>query len=270
MIVWDVPPLWVPPAVIRPAEHALLRPGAFRPCTRAEGRAILADLVRSGRMTREEAKRAVIFIPWIASEAATNPWTLIAHTFAVANGTTDGTSATINSTGGNLIVLGVIQNSADVPSDNKSNTAEFVTSHIASSTYASVYLYYIKDPTVGTGHTFTVKGTYGAMGVLVFSGAATSPIDPLDQYASDGALSAGSITPTLDWELIFSVSRGNETFTVDSGLTITDQITNVANTHHPASFAYLFQEVAAAIDPTWSTSDSAVATATASFKSIYG
>ncbi len=55
-----------PPAIVRPAEHALLKPGAFRPCTGAERRAILADLVRSGRMTREQALAAIVFIPWVA------------------------------------------------------------------------------------------------------------------------------------------------------------------------------------------------------------
>ena len=69
MTGFDLPPIWTPPgpAIIRPAEQALLKPGAFRPCTRAEGRAILADLVRAGRMTLQDARAAVIFIPWIGA-----------------------------------------------------------------------------------------------------------------------------------------------------------------------------------------------------------
>lgn len=65
---------WMParPAILRPAEHALLRPGAFRPCTPAEGRALLADLVRCGRLTRDEARHAVVFIPWVAGGASWN------------------------------------------------------------------------------------------------------------------------------------------------------------------------------------------------------
>jgi hypothetical protein len=59
------------PAIIRPAEHALLRPGAFRACTPAEGRALLADLVGSGRMTAEQARKAVVFIPWVGGGSAT-------------------------------------------------------------------------------------------------------------------------------------------------------------------------------------------------------
>jgi hypothetical protein len=59
------PPLWLPtrPAILRPAEHALLRPGAFRAVTAQERRAIIAELVRSKRLTFAEAKRAILFVP---------------------------------------------------------------------------------------------------------------------------------------------------------------------------------------------------------------
>lgn len=64
MIALDLPPpLWVPsrPAIVRPAEHTLLRPGFLRPATRAEARAMIADAVRSRRLTRDEAERALKF-----------------------------------------------------------------------------------------------------------------------------------------------------------------------------------------------------------------
>lgn len=67
------PAVWLPPApaVIRPAEHSLLRPGAFRPVTQHERHAILADLVRSKRLTRDEASRAMLFVPVIGWGGAT-------------------------------------------------------------------------------------------------------------------------------------------------------------------------------------------------------
>lgn len=57
--------IWLPskPAIFRPAEHALLRPGAFRPCSRAERQAMIADLVATRRLTPNEAKRALFFVP---------------------------------------------------------------------------------------------------------------------------------------------------------------------------------------------------------------
>jgi hypothetical protein len=56
------PPAWLPPrpAIIRPAEHSLLRPGGFGPVTRAERRTIIADLVRTKRLTPEQAPFAAL------------------------------------------------------------------------------------------------------------------------------------------------------------------------------------------------------------------
>lgn len=59
------------PAIIRPAEHSILRPGYFRPVSRGERREIVADLVRTGRLTREEARKAMFLAPvvgWAAEE----------------------------------------------------------------------------------------------------------------------------------------------------------------------------------------------------------
>ena len=71
-MIADAPPLWLPPkpAIVRPAEHALLRPGAFAPvASRAERRALVAELVRSKRLTFAEAKRAMFFVPMVAWKA---------------------------------------------------------------------------------------------------------------------------------------------------------------------------------------------------------
>lgn len=70
MIVDCPPPLVLAkPAIIRPAEHSLFRPGAFRPCSVAERRAILAELVRSGRLTKADAARAMLLVPVIGWNA---------------------------------------------------------------------------------------------------------------------------------------------------------------------------------------------------------
>lgn len=64
MIDLGPPPLLIAkPAIIRPAEHALLRPGAFAPATPKERGKIIADLVRSGRLTSREAQKAFFFVP---------------------------------------------------------------------------------------------------------------------------------------------------------------------------------------------------------------
>lgn len=90
----DLPPadIRVPPrpAIIRPAEHSILRPGYFRPVSRDERRAIIADLMRSGRLTREEAKKAFVLVPvaaWPASASAALSLTYVAGTIATGGGT---------------------------------------------------------------------------------------------------------------------------------------------------------------------------------------
>ena len=65
MTVADLPPLWTPPkpAIFRSGAD-LLRPGYFpsQIATRAEARAILTDLVRAGRLTRDQAKHASLLL----------------------------------------------------------------------------------------------------------------------------------------------------------------------------------------------------------------
>jgi hypothetical protein len=61
------------PAIIRPAEQTLLRPGAFRPVTRTERREIIADLVRTKRLTFEQAKKAFFFVPVVFFKIARPP-----------------------------------------------------------------------------------------------------------------------------------------------------------------------------------------------------
>lgn len=87
------------PGIVRPAEHALLRPGAFRPVSRAERRAIIVDLVRTGRATREEARAIFPLVPVIGWNGATTPPTL-AYITSTYNNTnpSDHTSSTYSGT----------------------------------------------------------------------------------------------------------------------------------------------------------------------------
>jgi hypothetical protein len=62
MLVADAPAIWLPPApaIIRPADDLILR-REFWPASREERRAALRDLVRAGRISREQAKEAVVW-----------------------------------------------------------------------------------------------------------------------------------------------------------------------------------------------------------------
>lgn len=97
------------PAIIRPAEHSILRPGYFRPVSRGERREIVADLVRTGRLTREEARKAMFLAPvvgWAAEEEAALSLTYVDGTISTGGGT--GTQTLTLPTGsaeGDLMIL---------------------------------------------------------------------------------------------------------------------------------------------------------------------
>jgi hypothetical protein len=61
-MIFDLPPkLWLPekPAIIRPAEQHLLSPG-YLPTNRQERRAALAELIQSGKLTKEQAANSLV------------------------------------------------------------------------------------------------------------------------------------------------------------------------------------------------------------------
>lgn len=70
MITLDLPPKipLVRPAIIRPAEHKLLRPH-YLPATKEQKRAAIQELVASGQLTEAQARHALIFfcVPMFAT-----------------------------------------------------------------------------------------------------------------------------------------------------------------------------------------------------------
>lgn len=203
---------------------------------------------------------------------------LVAGAHAIAGGLSGGTTAAINTTGANLIVLAVGSNANAVTiSDSNSNTYTALTpqSDTASGTTVTSLLYYCSSPVVGAGHTFTIAGTLtsGTLAVAAFSGAASSsPFDVQNGAAGVttnlGSIQTGSILPSQANELVVSgIAAGvgaATTFSVDSGLTITDQISTGSDT--PVALAYIIQTAASSINPTWSSSPSRLAAVIASFK----
>jgi len=120
------------------------------------------------------------------------------------------------------------------------------------------------------------------MAVQAWSGAAvTSPFD-----VQNGAVNAnfpststtiqvGSVTPTLNDELIVataSINSAGDTSTVDSGMTTSDTVTNVAATAFGINFAYKIQTAATSINPTFtlSAAEAELAGAIATFKAATG
>ncbi len=161
--------------------------------------------------------------------------------------------------------------------DSKGNTWTQLTGYNTGAD-AYVKVWYVANPIVGTGHTFTV-GTGGSVDasayIAGFSGVVTSA--PFDQQngatvASSATIQPGSITPTqADCLIICGLSSYDAsalTATINSGFTITDQAGFSSGNYFGGGLAYLVQSTASAVNPTWAAGSSFTnaAAAIASFK----
>lgn len=197
----------------------------------------------------------------------------------LSTNSTSVTSDAIDTTGYNLIVIGITTalNTAATPTDSKGNTWTALTGQGAGNVYAR--LWYSINPTVGSGHTFSTSGsaTYPSIFVLAIAGAAAAGFDQQNGAASASATSVqpGSITPTEDNELIVALCTNDDTgntLSINGGFTIAQQNVSVGAQAEGGGLAYLIQTTATAANPTWSWggSSEAVATVIASFKAAVG
>lgn len=193
-------------------------------------------------------------------------------------GSAGGTTGSINTTGANLICVAVSHyapGGSVVLTDNKSNTYVLARNQNDNTTVSAIALYYVLNPTVGSGHTFTlaISGAtgYPSMTIEAFSGIDTGT--GLDQVNSSGTATPGSITPGANNSLVFTGASANgtvpsQTFSVNSGFTIKDQVPFLSAFYFGNASAYLIQGTAAAVNPTWSYSAGlqTIASAIISFK----
>lgn len=198
---------------------------------------------------------------------------LIAHTFAVSAAGDGVTTPAINTTGADILVVGIsdIGGSGTI-TDSKGNTWTPLSLATQGSLHAR--LVYAKSPTVGSGHTFTVTDTGGFPSIYVAAFSGSNLSAPFDQEntgtsASGTTVQPGSITPSADNELIVTMEATNSTpkpYSIDSGFVITDSSNN-AGSNFAGALACLIQTSAAAVNPTWTMSQSLGQAATiASFK----
>lgn len=183
---------------------------------------------------------------------------LVAHVGAVSTTSNNVTSAAIDTTGANLLVL-VLSDSdgSTVISDSKSNTWTSAVGPTGPS--PKVRIFYAKNPTVGTGHTFTGTSSakFPSIYASAFSGAdTTAPLDQINSATSPGAasLQPGSVTPSANGELLVTgfTTNSSDTMSIGSSFTLLDQHGTVGGQAFGGGSAYLVQATAAAINPTWS------------------
>lgn len=194
-----------------------------------------------------------------------------------APGNGGGTTGSFDSSGGDLIVVGISSYGMPTASvtDNKGNTYTALTGTANGPSGAACKLYYCANPTVGTGHTVTFSQglSYPVISVAVFSGVTTtSPFDVENgaNSTTNTSLAPGSVTPTANGEVLISVLSLAAAYSglgIDSSFSIAQSQAYSGGNNMGGAIAYYVQPTAAAINPTWSwTSSVGCATTIASFK----
>lgn len=177
-----------------------------------------------------------------------------------ATDTSGTTSAGINTTGANLIVIHVSSySSAAAPtiSDSNTNTWTALTEYNAGDAVSRGRLYYCYSPVVGSGHTFTSSGgtSYSSISVLAFSGTTGSSADTSNGAGSPtvSTKQPGSITPSGNNMVVVTGLNFNSgsPASIDSPFTLQTQVAPTGSNNFGAAIAYEIQTTAAARNPTW-------------------
>lgn len=196
--------------------------------------------------------------------------------YTSVNGDISGvTSAAINTTGANFIVLTIAQytgfTSGGTLTDSKGNT--WVELANSDAVLTKTRLFYCEAPTVGSGHTFTFTSFGGSPSIAVaaFSGMITSGVS--DQYNANNTgvsswttLNAGGsgITPSQANTLVvatlsFEYNSG-AAITIDSGYDTSPAPLvvpyNAPYDGHGCGLAWKILTAASAQNPTWTTAAS--------------
>lgn len=184
---------------------------------------------------------------------------VVAH--VVTGGTSGGvTSASVDTTGANLIVLAVCGYlSNPTPTDSKGNTWTLMTTNDGAMS-ARVRMYYCVSPTVGSGHTFSSGAAYASIGAIALSGMSGG----LDVQSAGAATSSttsapGSITTTQANTVLVSCTGFDVTGTtvsIDNSLTITDQIDNSGGNYYGFAMSYKVLTATATAGATWTANQS--------------
>lgn len=186
-------------------------------------------------------------------------WSLLANAANTGTGSVHAITSAIDTTGADLLIAAGVQVGGGVMSDSKSNTWTEIGPSATSAGGQIISLFYVLNPTVGSGHTFDFGGTgaYPTLCVQAWSGSAGGLKDQSNSSASGGLVSSiqpGSITPTQNNELVVTASgwdQAGNTATDPTGYTRTDYIAGVGGVNYADQFEYQIQTTATATNPTW-------------------
>lgn len=182
------------------------------------------------------------------------------------------TTSSTDTTGATLIVIACVHEAAGAvaPTDSKGNTWTALTRYKHAS--CGVDFYYCVNPTVGSGHTFTLSSTgdFPAIAVVGFSGAAASPFDGVN--GSNGGTTStatGNLTPSENDCLVVTAGGFNSTNTPSVSSPFSSNVTaalgGTANAYG-IGLAYEIQTTATLRNATWTSGAGGMAVTIAAFK----
>lgn len=194
-----------------------------------------------------------------------------------ASGLTGATTAGLNTTGADFLIIGLACDDAfnQTPSDSKGNTWTQVSTSYTQ-TNVRVRMWYAPGTSVGTSHTFTATGGGGLVGCIfalalagVKQSGAFDQINGANGFAS--TLATGSITPSENNEIcvtVMGINASGTPISINSSFIETNTEINFgAGDHYGGCMAYLIQTTAAAVNPTWTrTNTNGMAAMICSFK----
>ena len=176
------------------------------------------------------------------------------------------TTTAVTTTGVTLLILGesCFNATCAVPSDSKGNSWTGFGNQNPQGA-ANDELWYSTNPIVGASHTFKGGANSYGLCIMAFSGviAASNPLDQTNAATTGGAtsLQPGNVTPTQNNEALVTYIGGtanSNTYGIDSGFTITNQMSFVGGVNYGQACAYFVQGSPATINPKWSYSTSDV------------
>ena len=184
-------------------------------------------------------------------------------------GQTTFTTPAIDTSGASFVAfsLSYLTTNQPVISDNKGNAAPTCLPAEAVSAGGSNRLCYLLSPAVGAGHTFTVTGTgdiYATIAVAAFSGMSSATYTGLSNGTAvagpTSSFQPGSVTPRSAGDLVIATVSaqfaGLTVLDIGSGFSITTQVSSHGAVNFGAALAWLVSPAGAAVNPTWTDTQS--------------
>lgn len=164
------------------------------------------------------------------------------------------TSSAINTTGATFLIAEHSHFGGSTFSDSKSNTWTLLRTGNTGSHTLDFYI--ATNPTVGSGHTFTVTNGFASACIIAMSGlnaAFDRTNTPANATGSGTSVATAAFTPKYDNSVIFAalLSGTGSAQSINGTFAITDALTGTANAEG-GGLAWMQQGTASSVTPTWS------------------